>query len=65
MYANFIGGQYIAGIVFIFQEMSETAQGFISNIDYTTGEMRIGGTFGDPTSGTRLIINDPGALLTL
>ena len=60
MFANFIGGQYVAGIVYIFQELGMTSQGFISHIDYTTGEIRLGGDPNDATSGIRLVINDPG-----
>ncbi|KAI5795342.1 hypothetical protein DFH27DRAFT_484388 [Peziza echinospora] len=56
---NFVGGEYIAGLVYIFQELLHTSSGFISNIDYATGELRIGGSFSDPTTGTRVIINDP------
>ncbi|KAI5804609.1 hypothetical protein EDC01DRAFT_644074 [Geopyxis carbonaria] len=57
--ANRIGGQYIAGMVFIFQEFLHESSGFITAIDYATGELRIGGTLGDATTGTRVVINDP------
>ncbi|KAK7062725.1 hypothetical protein VNI00_000213 [Paramarasmius palmivorus] len=43
IFANYIGGQYIAGIVYIFQELGNTGQGFISAIDYEKGELRVGG----------------------
>lgn len=58
--ANRLGNTYIAGIIYIFQELLHVSSGFITNIDYTTGELRIGG---DPanagSTGTRIIINDP------
>ncbi|KAJ7579234.1 hypothetical protein C8J56DRAFT_1006783 [Mycena floridula] len=59
IFANFINGQYIAGIVYIFQELGNLDQGFITHIDYDLGEMRIGGDFKDPNTGVRLVINDP------
>ena len=34
-------------------------QGFITSIDYTLGEMRVGGVVGNPTTGVRVRINDP------
>ncbi|KAL0573327.1 hypothetical protein V5O48_008625 [Marasmius crinis-equi] len=57
--ANYIGGEYIAGLVYIFQETGNTNQGFISHIDYAKGELRIGGTPDDTKSGVRVIISDP------
>src|SRR6185436_5142560 len=33
--------------------------GFINYIDYATGELRVGGTIGDATTGARVRINDP------
>ncbi|KAI3618996.1 hypothetical protein WG66_000447 [Moniliophthora roreri] len=59
IFANYIGGQYIAGIVYIFQELGNTGQGFISAIDYVKGELRVGGNPNDPNSGVRVVINDP------
>ncbi|KAL0573326.1 hypothetical protein V5O48_008624 [Marasmius crinis-equi] len=57
--ANYIGGKYIAGLVYIFQETGNTNQGFISHIDYAKGELRVGGTPNDPASGVRVVISDP------
>src|SRR6185295_19428977 len=51
--------QYIAGLVFIAQQSLNAGAGFINYIDYTTGEMRVGGKFGDSTTGARVAINDP------
>jgi hypothetical protein len=51
--------QYIAGLVFIAQQSLNSGAGFINYIDYATGEMRVGGTIGDATSGARVVINDP------
>ncbi|KAK1230375.1 hypothetical protein PQX77_006534 [Marasmius sp. AFHP31] len=59
IFANYIGGQRIAGIVYIFQELGHTGQGFISHIDYEKGEFRVGGTPDDTTSGVRVVISDP------
>ncbi|KAF9048372.1 hypothetical protein BDZ89DRAFT_941265 [Hymenopellis radicata] len=59
VYANYINGQFIAGIVYIFQEILNANQGFITAIDYEKGEMRINGAFGDLTTGHRVVINDP------
>ncbi|THU90563.1 hypothetical protein K435DRAFT_675879 [Dendrothele bispora CBS 962.96] len=50
VFANYIGGQYIAGIVYIFQEIGNLNEGFITSIDYDKGEMRINGDFSDPNS---------------
>ncbi|KAK1230578.1 hypothetical protein PQX77_006315 [Marasmius sp. AFHP31] len=59
IFANYIGGQQVAGIVYIFQELGHTGQGFISHIDYEKGEFRVGGTPDDTTSGVRVVISDP------
>ncbi|KAK7036465.1 hypothetical protein VNI00_011662 [Paramarasmius palmivorus] len=59
IFANYIGGQYIAGIVYIFQELGNGGQGFISAIDYEKGELRVGGNPNEPNSGVRVVINDP------
>lgn len=58
--ANIFGQQHIAGIIYIFQELGHTAQGFINSIDYATGVMVIGGHPNVPDSGERVVINDPG-----
>lgn len=57
--ANRVGTQHIAGIIYIFQELLHTSSGFITAIDYALGELRIGGSLADSSSGTRLVINDP------
>lgn len=59
VFANRINGETIAGLVFISQVFAQAGQGFINHIDYSTGEIRVGGQFNDSTTGTRLIINDP------
>ena len=51
--------QYIAGLVFIAQQSLNTGAGFINFIDYAKGELYVGGTLGDNTTGARVIINDP------
>ena len=56
---------YIAGLIDIAQQGLNSGQGFINFIDYTTGEMRVGGTINPDGSlngtnpGTRVRINDP------
>ncbi|KAL4265076.1 hypothetical protein AB1N83_004418 [Pleurotus pulmonarius] len=59
MYANYIGGQHVAGIIYILQEVGNANAGFITSIDYEKGEFRVGGSIGDATSGRRVVINDP------
>jgi len=56
---NRIGDTYIAGLVFLSQLGLNSGQGFINFMDYANGEMRVGGILGDPTTGTRVKINDP------
>ncbi|MGB7622955.1 MAG: hypothetical protein WBN92_11455 [Terriglobia bacterium] len=51
--------RYIAGLVFLAQQSLNMGQGHINFIDYTKGEIRVGGTINDPTTGTRVQINDP------
>lgn len=60
-----MGGKYIVGLLWIFQEIANLNEGFITNIDYATGELRIGGNFSDPTTGVRAVINDPGIIVNL
>ncbi|MBZ5523416.1 MAG: hypothetical protein LAP21_14365 [Acidobacteriia bacterium] len=51
--------RYIAGLIYISQHALNSGNGFINFIDYNLGEMRVGGTLGDNTTGTRVRINDP------
>ena len=51
-------GTYIAGLIFLAQQSLQTHQGFINFIDYTTGDLYVGGTVNVP-NGTRVRINDP------
>ena len=53
--------RYIAGLVHISQQDLNAGAGYINYMDYTTGEMRVGGVLGDPTTGARVQINDPAA----
>jgi len=50
---------YIAGLVHIAQQDLNTGAGFINHLDYSTGEMRVGGILNDPNTGTRVRLNDP------
>ncbi|MCU1384618.1 MAG: hypothetical protein JWL71_3315 [Acidobacteria bacterium] len=56
---NRVGNQYIAGLMFVSQQSANAGAGFINYIDYATGELRVGGTIGDATTGARVVINDP------
>lgn len=48
---NIINGQYVAGLVFIFQDPANQMQGFIESIDYPNGVLVV--------NGHRVQINDP------
>jgi hypothetical protein len=50
---------YIAGLIYISQQALNTGSGFINCINYTTGEMLVGGILGNCATGTRVQINDP------
>jgi hypothetical protein len=63
---------YIAGLIHISQQDLNSGAGFINFMDYTLGEMRVGGIINDPNcaqggtpttkplcSGTRVRLNDP------
>ncbi len=56
---NRVGDVYIAGLLFLSQQSLNNGQGFINYIDYANGELRVGGVIGDPTTGTRVKMNDP------
>ncbi len=56
--AGFPAGTYVAGLIFLDQLSLMGHQGYINFIDYTTGELYMGGTLNTPT-GTRVRINDP------
>jgi hypothetical protein len=55
------GDRYIAGLVNITQEDLNSGAGYVNYIDYATGTLRVGGTLGDSSTGTRVTINDPAA----
>jgi len=57
--ANHATDQYIAGLIYLSQQDLNSGAGFINCIDYSIGEMRVGGTLNDCTTGTRVRINDP------
>jgi PKD repeat protein len=56
---NIINNAYIAGLIFMSQQSLNSGQGFINFIDYANGELRVGGVIGDPSTGSRVKINDP------
>jgi hypothetical protein len=48
---NIVNGQYIAGLVFIFQDPANFTQGYIEKFDYARGIMYV--------NGMRIQVNDP------
>ena len=50
---------YIAGLIYVSQQALNQGQGFINCINYTNGEVRVGGTIGNCLSGTRVHLNTP------
>src|SRR6478752_1114099 len=55
------GDRSIAGLVSISQQGLNSGAGYVNYIDYATGTLRVGGTLGDSSTGTRVTINDPAA----
>jgi hypothetical protein len=51
--------QYIAGLINISQNALNSGAGFINFIDYTNGELRVGGVLNSSSTGTRVRLNDP------
>jgi hypothetical protein len=51
--------RYIAGMVHASQQDLNGGAGYINFMNYATGEMRVGGVLGDPTTGARVRLNDP------
>jgi hypothetical protein len=60
------GGQdrWIAGLVHVSQQDLNGGVGYINYIDYTTGEIEVGGTIGVAGTGARVRINDPAVVDT-
>ncbi len=54
---NIVNGQYIAGLVFIFQDPANFTQGYIEKFDYANGVMWV--------NGMRVQINDPPITFTV
>lgn len=54
---NIVNGQYIAGLVFIFQDPANFTQGYIEKFDYANGVMWV--------NGMRVQINDPALTFTV
>ena len=50
---------YIAGLIYISQHALNSGAGYINCINYTTGELRVGGLIGNCATGARVEINDP------
>jgi hypothetical protein len=55
------GGQdrYIAGLVHVSQQDLNNGAGYINFMNYSTGEMEVGGVLGISGTGARVRINDP------
>jgi hypothetical protein len=51
--------EYIAGLIYISQQALNNGSGFINYINYSTGELLVGGTLGSSITGTRVQLNDP------
>jgi hypothetical protein len=51
--------RYIAGLVHISQQDLNTGAGYINFMNYTTGEMEVGGVLGVAGTGARVQVNDP------
>lgn len=65
---NRVNGVYIAGLITISQDALNTGQGFINFINYTTGEIRVGGNVNFDGNGNPINVldaNDPGARVQL
>jgi hypothetical protein len=56
---NRVGSQHVVGLLFLAQQSLHAGQGFITAIDYATGEMRVGGAAGNTALDARVKINDP------
>lgn len=57
---NIVDGRYIAGLVFVSQQSLNVGQGLINFIDYTKGEIHVGGTPGvSGPNDVRIRLNDP------
>ncbi|KAF7361123.1 hypothetical protein MSAN_01144100 [Mycena sanguinolenta] len=52
VYGNVVGGQKIAGLIFIVQESLNFLQGFVTEIDWTTGHFWVG-------TDLECVLNDP------
>jgi hypothetical protein len=52
-------GEYVAGLIYISQQATNSGTGYINFIDYTNGELLVGGTPGSNLDGTRVRLNDP------
>ncbi|HEY2860936.1 MAG TPA: hypothetical protein VGJ21_21175, partial [Terracidiphilus sp.] len=51
--------QYIAGLVYVSQNLANGNQGFINFINYATGDIYVGKALGSGPSGTRVRLNSP------
>jgi hypothetical protein len=57
---NIVGGRHIAGLVNISQQALNNGSGYITEINYSTGMMRVGSSLTlDPVNDARVRLNDP------
>src|SRR6478735_8843812 len=61
---NGSGDRYIAGMVDISEQDLNNGAGYVNYLDYSTGEMEVGGTPGVAGTGTRVRIDDVRTLWT-
>lgn len=63
IFANRVGDQNIAGLVYIAQSSATLLSGFITSINSKTGHFTVAGAFA-PAGGIDCVINDPLSVLT-
>ncbi|KZV98165.1 hypothetical protein EXIGLDRAFT_832424 [Exidia glandulosa HHB12029] len=63
---NRVNGQYIAGIIYLFQELLQLTSGFVTSINYTDGTFFIGGSGANPDTGAiKAYLSDPDGVFGL
>ena len=57
---NIVNGSYIAGLVYVSQQASNTGDGVITSINYSTGTLMVGSAVGSPGADQVAVrLNDP------
>lgn len=66
VFGNIFNNEYVVGLVYITQSTVRILNGFINQINLTTGEFWVGGVTAQPGTGLRSRLNDPvGRLFSL